>query len=92
MTICEIVEKLTSWSNAYYEGRQEVSDAEYDALEEELRKLDPTNSYFSKNREASASLYGQKRRHLYKFIGSVPKIHKVSDTRSILSLTVPSHA
>lgn len=79
--IKDIVEKLIKWSNAYYEGHQEVSDAEYDALENYLKKLDPNNEYFKKNRESSASLYGVKRSHLYGFIGSVPKIHKVSESK-----------
>lgn len=81
MTISEIVEKLTKWSNAYYEGHQEVSDNEYDALEEELKRLDPINSYFNKNRESTASFYGQKRPHIYSFIGSVPKIHKITESK-----------
>lgn len=88
MTVLEIVEKLTDWSNAYYEGHQKVSDLEYDTLEEELRKLDPSNDYFLKNRESSATVYGQKKRHIYTFIGSVPKIHRLSESRISLPYTI----
>ena len=88
MKIEEIIEQLTQWSNAYYEGHQEVSDIEYDTLEEKLKELDPNNSYFFKNRESSASIYGQKRRHLYSFIGSVPKIHKIAESKISTPYTI----
>jgi len=88
MKIEEVVEQLIRWSNAYYEGHQEVSDVEYDTLEEKLRELDPNNSYFSKNRESSASIYGQKRKHLYSFIGSVPKIHKITESKISTPYTI----
>lgn len=79
--IQKIVETLIHYSDAYYAGNQIVDDQTYDALEEELRRLDPENSYFSKNRESSAEFYGQKRRHLYGFIGSVPKIHSMDESK-----------
>lgn len=88
MKIKEIVEQLTQWSNAYYEGHQEVSDIEYDTLEEKLKELDPNNSYFSKNRESSAVVYGQKRMHLYSFIGSVSKIHKITESKISTPYTI----
>ena len=88
MKVHEIVEQLTKWSDAYYEGHQEVSDIEYDTLEEKLKELDPNNSYFYKNRESSASIYGQKRKHLYSFIGSVPKIHKITESKISTPYTI----
>lgn len=76
-----LVKMLQSASKAYYEGNQIMSDAEFDALEEKLRKLDPMNPWFETVREARASFYGTKRPHLYKFIGSVEKIHAVSESK-----------
>lgn len=77
----KLVQTLQEASKAYYEGNAIMSDAEYDILEEKLRKLDPENAWFSKVRESSASFYGIKRKHVYKFIGSVDKIHAVDESR-----------
>lgn len=77
----EIARKLEEYSKAYYEGNTLVSDAEYDQLEETLRKINPNHPWFSKVRESSASLYGIKRKHLYQFIGSVGKIKSMKDSK-----------
>lgn len=42
----ELVKKLWSLRDAYYTGNPEVSDAEFDALEDELRNLIPNHKYF----------------------------------------------
>lgn len=83
MLVEEIVKQLSDWSKAYYEGHQVVTDQKYDRLEEQLRSLDPGNPYFKKNRESDAVLYGVKRKHLYGFVGSVGKIHDLSESRII---------
>src|SRR5688572_26520398 len=39
--IAELAELLRKYKDAYYNGEALVSDAAYDALEDELRELDP---------------------------------------------------
>jgi DNA ligase (NAD+) len=43
-----LVKRLTEARVAYYNHVSLMSDAQFDLLEEELRKIDPANSYFSK--------------------------------------------
>lgn len=78
-TIEEIVAQLKEWSDAYYAGDEQVSDQEYDLLEDELRIKDPNNAWFSRNRETAA--HGTKVPHIYEFIGSLDKIHSVAESR-----------
>lgn len=75
----EIVKQLTEYSEAYYAGKEIVDDATFDLLEDELRLLDPTNPYFSKLREKPAA-YGTRVTHPYEFIGSLDKIHSMSES------------
>lgn len=42
----DLVEQLQQARDAYYNGDPVMSDAEYDALEDELRDLDPKNTFF----------------------------------------------
>lgn len=42
-----IVEDLIKYKEAYYNDEPLISDDEFDALEDELRKLDPENDYFT---------------------------------------------
>lgn len=39
----ELIEKITYYADAYYSGKEIISDKEYDALIEQLRVLDPEN-------------------------------------------------
>lgn len=75
------VQILEEYSKAYYEGNPIVTDAEYDRIEEELRQLDPQNPWFNRVRESTAVFYGQKQRHKYSFIGSIQKIHSLSESK-----------
>jgi DNA ligase (NAD+) len=43
-----LVERLTEYRATYYAGAPRVSDAAYDALEDELRALDPTNAFLAR--------------------------------------------
>lgn len=79
--IKKLVEKLEKYSKSYYEGSGEISDSEFDTLEDELRKLDPENPWFSKVREGQATAYGKKRKHLYSRIGSIDKIKNLSESK-----------
>ena len=42
--VVELAALLRTYKDAYYNGQPKVSDAAYDALEDELRKLDPENA------------------------------------------------
>ena len=88
MKISEIVAKLTKYSEAYYRGEEIVDDATFDALEDELRKLDPENEYFNHLREKSG--YGTKIKHRYEFIGSLDKIHSVEESELLHSPVILS--
>jgi len=44
--INNLVTKLIEYRDSYYKGTPIISDDEFDLLEDELRKLDPNNSYF----------------------------------------------
>ena len=88
MKISEIVAKLTKYSEAYYKGEEIVDDATFDALEDELRKLDPKNEYFNHLREKSG--YGTKIKHRYEFIGSLDKIHSVEESELLHSPVILS--
>lgn len=44
----KLVKRLMQLKTSYYEGKEEVSDSEFDKLEDELRELDPNNEYFNK--------------------------------------------
>ncbi len=47
MNIQDIVDKLIQYKKSYYNDVSEVSDEDFDKLEDQLRELDPTNDYFS---------------------------------------------
>ena len=47
MKVKELVEKLIEAKRQYYTGHSSMSDFEFDMLEDELRKIDPNNKYFS---------------------------------------------
>jgi DNA ligase (NAD+) len=46
--ISDLADRLEAASAAYYNGTPTMSDADFDALENELRKLDPHNPVFAK--------------------------------------------
>ena len=46
--IQELVEQLEQANDAYYNGDPLMADAEFDALEDELRQLDPKNAFFKR--------------------------------------------
>jgi len=43
----ELVKMLTDYKASYYAGNPTCTDEEYDIIEEDLRKIDPTNAYFN---------------------------------------------
>jgi DNA ligase (NAD+) len=56
--IAELVELLKKYKDAYYNKQPLVSDAAYDALEDELRDLDPDNAIFGTVGAPVASKHG----------------------------------
>ena len=55
--IQQLIDELLIHDDNYFNGTPEISDAEYDQLKLQLRKLDPTNSYLTK---VGAPVYGTK--------------------------------
>lgn len=47
MSVDKKIELLKNYDDAYFSGDPSVSDAEYDALKESIRKEIPTNEYFN---------------------------------------------
>ena len=73
----ELVEVLTRLRDAYYNGEPEVSDADYDDLEDKLRELDPNNEFFSKVGEDSDDGF-PKAKHVL-LMGSQDKCNTVEE-------------
>lgn len=59
----DLTEQLQQAREAYYNGDPELSDAEYDALEDQLRELDPTNDFFKTVGARALTSGWQKVRH-----------------------------
>ncbi len=76
----EIVSQLQEWSDAYYAGDAQVDDVTFDALEDELRKLDFKNEWFNHVRERVGG-YGTKIAHKYGLVGSIGKIHTIDESK-----------
>ncbi|MBI2521406.1 MAG: NAD-dependent DNA ligase LigA [Bdellovibrio sp.] len=77
MTRVEELEKLIKRHKAlYYQGKPEISDSEYDALEDELRKRDPTN--YALNIVGTATFSSKKIKHSHKML-SLDKTYILDD-------------
>ena len=75
--INEIVERLLSAKEAYYNSESSLmTDAEFDALEDKLREIDPDNSYFSI--VGTDFVRGEKIKHVYPML-SMQKGKTISD-------------
>lgn len=75
MNVQDIVDKLIQYKKSYYNGESEVSDKEFDELEESLRHIDPNNGYFAL--VGSPTIVGDKRKHKIA-MGSQAKV-KIED-------------
>lgn len=74
--ITELENQIRYHADLYNNGDSEISDAEYDALVEELKSLDPKNAVFA---EVGASpSYGKKINH-HTIMGSLEKVKTFSD-------------
>ena len=59
----DLVEQLQQARDAYYNDDPVMSDAEYDALEDDLRELDPKNAYFKQVGAKTQTTKWKKVRH-----------------------------
>ncbi|MBP8082455.1 MAG: hypothetical protein KAZ87_04545 [Spirochaetes bacterium] len=85
--IDDIVDRLLSAKEAYYNSESSImTDAEFDALEDQLREIDPDNSYFSK--VGSDFVHGEKIKHVYPMLSmqkgkTIPDIAKWIEKLSV---------
>ena len=80
----ELVERLTKYRAAYDNDQPLVSDAAYDALEDELRELDPANPFLARVGSAVAADAWEKARHEIP-MGSLNKVTTADELRSWLT-------
>ena len=59
----ELAERVERYRASYYKGKPEISDAAFDALEDELRAIDPTNPVLAKVGSAELVSEWEKARH-----------------------------
>lgn len=70
----DLVDQLQAARDAYYNSSPLMSDAEYDALEDELRELDPNNAFFKAVGAPSAKASGWKKVRHGAPMGSLLKV------------------
>ena len=75
----ELELEIIKHKNLYYQGKPEISDFEYDGLEDELRELDPKNEVLLM--VGSANFKSEKIEHDQKML-SLNKTYKVDDLLS----------
>ena len=61
--IAELAERVERYRASYYKGTPEISDAAFDALEDELRALDPTHPVLAKVGSGELVSEWEKARH-----------------------------
>lgn len=72
----KLAEEIIKHKNLYYQGKPEISDIEYDKLEDELRSLNPANEIL--NFVGSEYFQGEKVEHSKKML-SLNKTYKLDD-------------
>ena len=80
LTITQLEELLKHHKTLYYQGRPEISDAEYDALEDELRHRSPQSYVLSLVGSASTSSAG-KIKHQVKML-SLEKTYDLTELKT----------
>ena len=80
-SIINLENKIKQASQDYYTGNESISDNEFDELVDELKQLDPTNETISKVGWGYdiEEVKGDKVAHVYGKVGSLDKIHDVSE-------------
>lgn len=81
--------KLAEASQAYYsDGSSKMSDTEFDASLEELRKLDPESDVVKNVGHgysvSNDTTYGVKKQHRYGLVGSLDKVHNWKELKQSL--------
>lgn len=82
--VTELVKRLTTYREAYDNDAPLVSDDAYDALEEELRVLDPANPFLARVGSPVAADAWEKARHEIP-MGSLNKVTNEEELRSWLA-------
>ena len=77
--VARLAQRLTDYRASYYAGEPEVSDAAYDALEDELRALAPAHAVLARVGSAQAAEGWEKARHQIP-MGS---LNKVTDEKGL---------
>ena len=82
MTKEELINKIKEASEAYHNGNEIMSDDEYDALTQELKKLDPTNILANSDIDEGEDAFNlfPKRKHNL-ITGTLKKCHNESEMR-----------
>lgn len=81
MTELERWDEIRRFSQSYYEGHPEISDAEFDELYEQFKKDFPNSKYLklpAKGFDPNATNL-QKFKHKYSTVGSISKIHSMKE-------------
>ncbi|AUX23675.1 DNA ligase [Sorangium cellulosum] len=79
--IDELAERIEKYRASYYAGRPEISDAAFDALEDELRALDPAHPVLARVGSASLITEWEKARHEIP-MGSLNKVVSEDELRA----------
>lgn len=72
----DLANTLLAAKEAYYAGEPQMSDSEFDALEDQLRAVDPTNPYFDK--VGAPVMDGKKVKHVVPML-SMQKANSMDD-------------
>jgi len=84
-----LVLRLRAAADAYYNGEPIMTDAEYDALEEELRRLDPDHPFLSEVGSSPVSSVWPKVQHPIT-MGSLEKVQTPDEMESWINARVPT--
>ncbi|XXX71869.1 NAD-dependent DNA ligase LigA [Sorangium sp. So ce134] len=79
--IDELAERIEKYRASYYAGHPEISDAAFDALEDELRALDPTHPVLARVGSAALITEWEKARHEIP-MGSLNKVVSEDELRA----------
>lgn len=83
MNKAELVEKIRKYSQSYYEGRAEITDAEFDKLVEELRSIDPDNDILSKTGWGYEVAEDNKIKHIFPVTGISTKVRTTKELMAV---------
>lgn len=85
MTIEELENKIKEYSKAYHDGKEIISDSEYDALCVELKKLDPQNQLVESDMEEGENFNGFKKEKHFLITGTLRKCRNAEEAKAFIS-------